>query len=85
MNNKLKIVLPFVLLTVFASGCAVSPERNNFCAPSTLSPEMAVTVNANTPPLWQVVPQNINEWHNLPTILLKQVLQTRLHLLKNTM
>ena len=26
---------------------------------------MAVTVNANTPPLWQVVPQNINEWHNL--------------------
>ena len=65
MNNKLKIVLPFVLLTVFVSGCAVSPERNNFCAPSTLSPEMAVTVNANTPPLWQVVPQNINEWHNL--------------------
>ena len=51
MNNKLKIVLPLVLLTVFASGCAVSPERNNFCAPFTLSPEMAVTVNANTPPL----------------------------------
>ena len=47
------------------SGCAVSPERNNFCAPSTLSPEMAVTVNANTPPLWQAVPQNLNEWHNL--------------------
>ena len=65
MNNKLKIVLPFVLLTVFVSGCAVSPERNNFCAPSTLSPEMAVTVNANTPPLWQAVPQNLNEWHNL--------------------
>lgn len=65
MNNKLKIVLPFVLLTVFVSGCAVSPERNNFCAPSTLSPEMVVTVNANTPPLWQAVPQNLNEWHNL--------------------
>ena len=64
-KHPLKLTLPLVFLTVFAAGCAVQTEHNNFCAPSTLSKEMALSVNAKTPPLWQAVPQSMDEWHTL--------------------
>ncbi|WP_303961102.1 alpha/beta hydrolase [Succinatimonas hippei] len=65
IKHPLKITLPLAFLTVFTAGCAVQTEHDNFCAPSTLSKEMALSVNAKTPPLWQTVPQSMDEWHTL--------------------